>query len=90
MQDSGTESGDGPDGGRDRASLPNEVREHLGRKLRATLTETGDKPAYLGDDGLPPQFTGYIRRLRDQERGAEKGVEAVRQALGLDDSDPAA
>jgi hypothetical protein len=32
------------------------VQEHLARQLRATYLEMQDKPAYLGDPALPPEF----------------------------------
>lgn len=65
--------------------LPRPVQEHLGRELRTTYHTAEEKPAFLGDSGVPPEFEGYIQRIeareRVQERAHERGVEAVRAAL---------
>ena len=69
------------------AALSSEVREHLGQKLRATLRQTSDKPAFLGDESLPPEFEGAIRRLQGQDRPSRSGLDAVRNALGLNEAE---
>ncbi len=68
-------------------ALSSEVREHLGQKLRATLRQTADKPAFLGDESLPPEFEGAIRRLQGQDRTSRSGLDAVRNALGLNEAE---
>lgn len=65
----------------DAAPLPPPVREHLGRELRTTYHAEVEKPAFLGDPGVPPQFEPYIQKIEAQERVHEQGVEAVRMAL---------
>lgn len=69
------------------AALSSEVREHLGQKLRATLRQTSDKPAFLGDESMPPEFEGAIRRLQGQDRPSRSGLDAVRNALGLNEAE---
>jgi hypothetical protein len=68
-------------------ALSHEVREHLGRKLRAELRVEAEKPAFLGDDSLPPQFAGLVYQLQRREMTSQKGVEALRQEFGLPDDD---
>lgn len=80
-------SDDQPGSAKPGASLSSEVREHLGQKLRATLRQTSDKPAFLGDDALPPEFEGAIRRLQGQDRPSRSGLDAVRNALGLNEAE---
>lgn len=71
--------------------LPQPVQEHLAQQLRATYQVMADKPAFLGDPVLPPQFDRQIQRLEERERAEirEKahnlGIEAVEAALlGID------
>jgi hypothetical protein len=77
-------------------AVPNEVagpalgrplQEHLAQQLRTTYHVMTDKPAFLGDAAVPPQFEEHLRRLeaKDRERHHEKvrqrGIEAVESAL---------
>ena len=80
-------SDDRPGPAKPEAALSSEVREHLGQKLRATLRQTADKPAFLGDESLPPEFEGAIRRLQGQDRPSRTGLAAVRNALGLNEAE---
>lgn len=80
-------SDDGAGGAKPAVALSSEVREHLGQKLRATLRQTSDKPAFLGDESLPPEFEGAIRRLQGQDRPSRSGLDAVRNALGLNEAE---
>jgi hypothetical protein len=78
--------GDDPDEfGREdhETALSREVREHLGRKLRSELRVEAEKPAFLGDDALPPQFAGLVRQLQRREMSSQKGLDALRQEFGL-------
>lgn len=67
--------------------LPRLVQEHLGRKLRAELYETGDKPQYLGDPAMPREFDPLIEeivkkeRARVSDRAQQAGYQAVASAL---------
>ena len=67
--------------------LPPPVQEHLAQQLRATYQVMADKPTFLGDPVLPPEFDRHIARLEERERTEirEKahnlGVEAVEAAL---------
>lgn len=70
-------------GSPDPRPLPNEVQEHIGRRLRSTYTVETAKPAFLGDSSVPPQFESYVRRLENAERSAREGLKAVGQALGV-------
>jgi hypothetical protein len=72
-----------PDGAADPAHepLPKPIQEHLGRQLRSTYNAEADRPAFLGDPAIPPQFERLIRRIAIGEKVHEFGVEAVRQAL---------
>ena len=67
---------------REGTSLSRDVQEHLGRRLRTALHVEADKPAFLGESTVPPQFEPYVRRLQASERGERQGYEAVKQALG--------
>lgn len=40
-----------------------------------------EKPAYLGESSVPPQFERAIRRLEAGERGQRQGYEAVKRAI---------
>ena len=73
-----------PGGGLDRST-----QEHLGQRLRAALNETAPKPAYLGDPALPPEFEHQLLRLEGRIEVHEKGIEAVRKALGDLEEPPA-
>ncbi|HEY0571876.1 MAG TPA: hypothetical protein VGD16_10125 [Enterovirga sp.] len=63
------------------APLPKDVQEHLGRQLRSAYNAKAERPAFLGDPAVPPQFERLIRRIEVSEKVREIGVEAVRQAL---------
>ena len=82
---------DGKDGvddpPREDAALTREVQDHLGRRLRTALDERTEKPSFLGESALPPEFETQIRRLENRERASQKGVEAVMNAFGLDEKD---
>jgi hypothetical protein len=65
------------------AALDRATQDFLGQKLRAAYAEAEEKPAYLGDPAVPPELA---HRLVEVEKSAEvhdKGVEAVRDALGI-------
>jgi hypothetical protein len=72
------------------AILPRDVRDHLGRKLRATYLEIQEKPAYLGDPALPRHFDEPVYRLTmlcsERERASRSGLAAVAAALGTSSS----
>ena len=70
-----------PARGADGVSLPREVQEHLGRRLRTALHVEAEKPAFLGETSVPPQFEPLVRKLEAGERGERQGYEAVRRAL---------
>lgn len=65
--------------------LPRPVQDYLGQQLRATYLEVQDKPAYLGDPALPPEFDQYIHRLAsidyNQRRAQQCGLAAVAAAM---------
>ena len=69
------------------AVLPRWIQEHLGRQLRATLVDTQDKPAYLGDPALPSAFDQYLYEMarnhgtRECRRANYHGLAAVATAL---------
>ncbi|ACL60754.1 hypothetical protein [Methylobacterium nodulans] len=65
----------------DQPALPPRVREHLARQLRATYNRRAEKPDYLGDPGLPPDFDPQLRRLERRLKAQEAGTEAVEAAL---------
>jgi hypothetical protein len=64
------------------------VQEHLGRQLRATYVEAQDRPVYLGDPALPPQFDEHLYRLAARESPRERarlqGLAAVAAALAVE------
>ena len=66
--------------------LPADVREYIGRRLRSEYTIQSEKPAYLGDPGIPPKFERYVRQLESGERSHRAGVRAVSDALGVPES----
>jgi hypothetical protein len=83
--------------GRDEAAGPalaRPLQEHLGQQLRTTYTALTDKPAFLGDAAVPPQFEEHLQRLeaKDRERHHEKvrqrGIAAVENALQNLDVEP--
>lgn len=67
---------------RGEAALPRDVQEHLGRRLRTALRLEEERPAFLGETNVPPQFEPLVRRLEAGERGERQGYEAVKRALG--------
>ena len=78
--------GDNPDEfGREdhERALSREVREHLGRKLRSELRVETEKPAFLGDDSLPPRFAGLVHQLQRREMSSQKGIDALRKEFDL-------
>ena len=68
-------------------ALSREVREHLGRKLRSELRIEAEKPAFLGDEALPPQFAGLVHQLQRREMSSQQGLDALRKEFELDDED---
>src|SRR5688500_14903308 len=68
-------------------ALPRPLQEHLAQQLRAEYQLVADKPAVLGDPAIPPEFDRHIQRLDVQEKAHERGVEAVKAALDLDEED---
>lgn len=66
---------------RDGAALPRDVQEHLGRRLRTELHIEAEKPAFLGELAVPPQFEPLVRQLEASERGERQGYEAVKRAI---------
>jgi hypothetical protein len=66
-----------------RAGLDRTVQDFLGQKLRAAYAEAEGKPAYLGDPALPPQFEEKVLAVEKSAEVHEKGIEAVRDALGV-------
>ena len=83
MPDNPHESGSGVE--QPAAVLDRTVQDHLGQKLRAAYAEAEDKPAYLGDPALPPEFEDKVLAIEKSEEVHEKGVEAVKDALGVTD-----
>ena len=80
------ESGSGPAN----PGLAPPLQEHLGRQLRTAYHAMAEKPAYLGDPAIPPEFDRYVQRLEARERIRNRGVEAVKAALqeiGIKSSD---
>jgi hypothetical protein len=69
---------DGPD------ALPRPIQEHIGRQLRSAYNADAQRPAYLGDPAVPPQFERLIRRIELGEKVHELGVAAVADALRPD------
>jgi hypothetical protein len=66
-------------------ALDRSVQDFLGRKLRAAYNEVAEKPAYLGDPALPPEFEHQLVRIEATIRTHEGGVNAVREALDVTD-----
>ncbi|WP_133774116.1 hypothetical protein [Enterovirga rhinocerotis] len=66
---------------RDGAALPRDIQEHLGRRLRTELHTEAEKPAFLGESAVPPQFEPLVRKLEASERGERQGYEAVKRAI---------
>ena len=66
-------------------ALDRTVQDHLGQKLRAAYAEIAEKPAFLGDTALPPEFEHKLLEVETAEEVREKGVEAVREVLDLPD-----
>ncbi len=67
--------------GKDGAALPRDVQEALGRRLRTELRVEAEKPRFLGESSVPPQFEPLVRRLEAGERGERQGYEAVKRAI---------
>ncbi|MDB5592913.1 hypothetical protein [Enterovirga sp.] len=63
------------------ATLPRDVQEHLGRRLRTQLRVEEAPPTFLGETSVPAQFEPLVRRLEAGERGERQGYEAVRRAI---------
>lgn len=63
------------------SGLAPDIREHLGVQLRTEYDVISEKPAFLGDPAIPPQFEEQIVRLETRERVHTKAVEAVAHAL---------
>ncbi len=76
------------DGGETSSGLPGPLREHIGQQLRTTYHALEEKPAFLGETTVPPHLDDHIRRLevsvkrREQEKVHDRGIEAVKSALG--------
>ncbi|MDB5559815.1 MAG: hypothetical protein JWQ36_2749 [Enterovirga sp.] len=64
-------------------ALSREVREHLGRKLRSELRVEAEKPAFLGDEALPPRFAGLVHQLQRREMSSQKGLDVLKKEFGL-------
>lgn len=71
---------------RHKVTLGKPVIDHLGQVLRSEYNRVADKPAYLGDTPLPPEFEHKLLAIEKSEEIREKGVEAVGEALGLNDT----
>ena len=63
------------------SSLPRDIQEHLGRRLRTELHIEADKPAFLGESTVPPELETLVRKLEAGENGERQGYEAVKRAL---------
>lgn len=67
--------------------LPRLIQDYLGRKLRSELYETGERPQYLGDPAIPPEFEPLIEQIvrKDRSRASnlaeDAGYQAVADAL---------
>lgn len=62
-------------------ALSRDVQQHLGRRLRTELHVEADKPAFLGESSVPPQFETLVRKLEAGEQGERQGYEAVKRAI---------
>ncbi len=71
----------------DTPALPRPIQEELARQLRGTYQTVSEKPAYLGDPALPPQFEEPVRKLARSIKAHDEGVEAVRRALDAEDDE---
>lgn len=63
------------------SSLARPIQEHLAQQLRTTYHAMSDKPAFLGDPVVPPQFDRHIQRLEIREKAHDRGIQAVKAAL---------
>lgn len=63
------------------AALNREIQERLGQRLRSELQVQAERPTFLGESSVPPQFENLVRRLEAGERGERQGYEAVKNAL---------
>ena len=70
---------------RERPVLDSDIQSHLGQELRSTYARVADKPAYLGDPALPPEFEHKLIEVEAAVELREKGIEAVREVLNLPD-----
>lgn len=70
-----------PSGEEDAAPLARPIQEHLAQQLRTTYHAMAEKPAFLGDPVVPPQFDQHIQRLEIREKAHDKGIQAVKAAL---------
>ena len=72
---------DGAEGGREEAALTRDIQERIGQRLRSEFQVEAEKPTFLGESSVPPQFESLVRRLEAGERGERQGYEAVKNAL---------
>ena len=79
-EEDGFGSGEAPGGSS--PALGPVVREHLGRKLRATYNEIAENPQNLPDPAIPVEMEYQISRLERREVIHNQGVKAVEAALG--------
>lgn len=61
--------------------LARDIQEQLGRRLRNELRVEAEKPTYLGESSVPPQFEPLVRKLEAGARGERQGYEAVKRAI---------
>lgn len=83
MQDDGQATRAGGAG----SGLPRDVQEHLGRRLRTELSSEAEKPTFLGESSVPPEFEPLVRKLEAGEQGQRQGYEAVKRAIIGDDAE---
>ena len=65
------------------AHIPRPILDGIVRQMRSEYWLMGDKPAYLGDPGVPAVFETLLARLdqRTRERIHERAMGAVTAAL---------
>ncbi|MDB5513064.1 MAG: hypothetical protein JWR08_2547 [Enterovirga sp.] len=78
---------DGPRPADTDSALPETVLEHLGRRLRSELRLEADKPAFLGDEALPPRFMALVRQIERREISYQAGLDAIRREFNLPDGE---
>lgn len=66
-----------------KVGLTKPIRDHLGEVLRTEYSRVAEKPSYLGDTPLPPEFEHKLLQIEKSEEIHEKGVSAVGEALGV-------